>query len=136
MLTQRPALSGPLHVIRHIVLVVLGWCIFGGFWWLVLLQKTQPLSSIVWLLSGALILLPLITLYWVLHNRDIYARKGPRRHVQVVETPYVQDWMGRTIRAEFDQLRQADCITILSSDKEKRFLAQDELSPHLQLIAS
>ena len=133
---QRPALSGPLHVVWHIILVMLGWCIFGGLWWIVLQQTSHSLSSIIWLFSAALVLLPVITLLWVLHNRGIYAHKGPRRQVQVVETQYVQDWMGRTVRAEFDQLRQAGCITIISSNKEKCFLAQDEPSRRPELIAS
>lgn len=133
---QRPALSGPLHVVWHIILVMLGWCIFGGFWWLVLLQTSHSLSSIIWLFSAALVLLPAITLLWVLHNRGIYARKGPRRQVQVVETKYVQDWMGRTVRAQFDQLKHASVITIISSDAEKQFLAWDDSLQHLSLLAS
>jgi hypothetical protein len=123
---QRPALSGPLHVAWHTLLVAFGWCIFGGFWWFILLQKSHPpLSNIVWLLAGTLVLLPVVTLYWVLHNRGIYARKGPRRQVQVVETLYAQDWAGRPVRAQFDQLRQARLITIDSSNGEKRFLTTD-----------
>ena len=136
MHAQRPALSGPLHVVGHIVLVVVGWCIFGGFWWLVLLQTSHALSSIIWLFSGALVLLPVMTLLWVLHNRGIYAHKGPRRQVQVVETDYAQDWMGRSVRAQFDQLKHASVITIISSDAEKQFLAWDDPLQHLRLLAS
>ncbi len=133
---QRPALSGPLHVVWHIILVVLGWSLFGGLWWIVLQQTSNSLSSIIWLISSALILLPIITLFWVLHNRGIYARKGPRRHVQVVETRYEQDWMGRAIQANFDQLKQARSITILSNSEEKFFHTQHESSQHLQRFAS
>lgn len=130
MRSQRPALSGPLHVVWHITLVVFGWCLFGGFWWFVLLQKSHSLTNIIWLLSGALVLLPIITLYWVLHNREIYARKGPRRQVQVVEMAYTQDWAGRLVRAQFDQLRQASLITIHSTVDEKHFLSPtDRLQP-------
>lgn len=136
MLFKRPALSGPLHVVWHIILVLLGWSIFGGLWWIVLQQTSNSLSSIIWLFSGALILLPVITLLWVLHNREIYAHKGPRRHVQVVEARYEQDWMGRAIQANFDQLKQAGSITILSNSEEKFFHAQHESSPRLQHFAS
>lgn len=124
MQTQRPRLSGPLHVVRHVILVVAGWCTFGGFWWLVLLQEPYPLSDIIWLLVGTLVVLPAITLYWVMHNRGIYARKGPRRQVQVIETAYAQDWAGRPVRAEFGSIRQARIITISSTADEKRFLAE------------
>jgi len=136
MLFQRPALSGPLHVVWHIILVLLGWGLFSGLWWIVLQQTSNSLSSIIWLFSGALILLPIITLLWVLHNRGIYAHKGPRRHVQVVETRYEQDWMGRAIQANFDQLKQARSITILSNSEEKCFHAQHESSQQLQRFAS
>jgi hypothetical protein len=131
MSSPRPALSGPLHVAWHVVLVVSGWCIFGGFWWLILLQESHRLANIAWLVASALILVPVITLYWVVHNRGIYARKGPRRQVQVVETRYAQDWAGRPVRADFDRLRQVRSISILSSNEEKRFLpvAESSLPP-------
>lgn len=132
---QRPALSGPLHVIWHITLVVFGWCLFGGAWWLVLLQKSHAFSNIIWLLSAALVLLPMITLYWVMHNRRIYTRKGPRLRVEVVENAYTQDWAGRPVRAHFDQLKHADLISIHSTADEKRFLAASG-SQHLQTKAA
>lgn len=95
-----------------------------------MLQKSHSLSNIVWLLTSALVLLPIITLYWVLHNRGIYARKGPRQQVQIVEIPYEQDWAGRPVHAQFDQLKQAHLITIESTAEEKRFLAPiDSLQP-------
>ena len=136
MAFQRPALTGPHHVVWHIILVVLGWCLFGGLWWIVLRQTSNSLSSIIWLFAAALILLPIITFFWVLHNRGIYAHKGPRRHIQVVETHYEQDWMGRLIQANFDQLKQARNIIIQSTSEEKYFHAQHESSPHLQRFAS
>jgi hypothetical protein len=126
---QRPALSGPLHVVWHIIVVVAGWCLFGGFWWIVLQQPSDLLTNIVWLLVSALVLLPVITLYWVLHNRGIYARKGPRRQVLVVETAYAKDWAGRPVRAEFGQLRQASLIAIHSTADEKFFQAPQDIPP-------
>lgn len=122
MRSQRPALSGPPHIIWHVIVVLFGWCLFGGFWWLVLLQESLTLSNIIWLLASSLILLPAITLYWVLHNRGIYARKGPRRQAQVVEAAYTQDWAGRSVYAQFDRLKQARRITIHSTADEKHFL--------------
>lgn len=127
---QRPALPGPLHAAWHLILIVAGWCLFGGFWLIVLRQPPHPLANIVWLLAGALVLLPLITLYWVLHNRGIYARKGPRRQVRDVEATYTKDWAGRPVRAEFDQLRQARLITIRSTADEKHFHAAPGNHPH------
>lgn len=126
MHSKRPALSGPLHVAWHAILVLFGWFLFGGFWWIILQQGPHSLSGIIWLLASALIVLPIVTLYWVMHNRGIHARKGPRRQVQVVETTYTQDWAGRPVRADFDQLRQARRIIIHSAMNEKRFLMHPE----------
>ena len=84
-------------------------------------QESHAVSNIVWLLVSALVLLPVVTLYWVLHNRGIYARKGPRLQVQVFEKAYTHDWTGRPVHAAFDQLRQAPRIIIHSSPDEKHF---------------
>lgn len=123
MHSPRPALSGPLHVAGHIVLLLCGWGLFAAFWWVVVQQPSHRLADISWLIAGALILLPIITLYWVVHNRGIYARKGPRRQVQVIDAAYTNDWTGRTVRADFDHLAQASLITIDSSSGEKHYLA-------------
>jgi hypothetical protein len=143
MRQQRPALSGPWHVAWHVVLVLGGWGVFGGFWWLVLQQKSYPFAAIAWLLAGALVVLPLTTLYWVLHNRRIYARKGPRLQVQVVAAAYARDWAGRPVYAEFDALKSAPLITIASTADEKRFSTLPDAppphpagQPHAQPVAA
>ena len=120
--TQRPVLSGPLHVVWHVLLVVFGWGLFGGFWWVVLQQGPHSLSNIVWLIGGALVALPVVTLYWVMHNRGIYARKGPRQQVRIVETGYLQDWAARRVHADFTLLQRAAWISIDSTADEKHFL--------------
>jgi hypothetical protein len=126
---HRPALSGPLHAALHLVVVIAGWCLFGAFWWIVLRQPPHPLTNIAWLLVGTLVVLPGVTLYWVLHNRGIYLRKGPRRLVQAVETRYAKDWAGRPVHADFAQLKLARSITILSTADDKFFQAAQDSSP-------
>lgn len=121
----RPALNGPLHVIGHILLVAAGWLVFAGFWRQVLLQGPHDLSNIGWLLAGTLVLLPVTTLYWVLHNRGIYARKGPRRQVQAIDPAYTHDWLGRPVQAPFTELRNAAHIEIDSTSGTKRFLSTE-----------
>jgi hypothetical protein len=122
---QRPALTGPLHVIAHALLVAAGWLLFAGFWWLVLRQGPHDLSNIGWLFGGTLVLLPLTTLYWVLHNRRIYARKGPRRQVRPTESGYTRDWTGRPVQARFTELRKALRIEIDSASGSKCFVSLD-----------
>lgn len=130
MRTERPALSGPLQVASHAFLVVFGWVLFGAFWWVVLPQSPDAFINIAWLIAAALFLLPVITLYWVMHNRGIYARKGPRQHVQLVATSYAHDWAGRPVRADFDALRQAQEITILCAAEEKHFMVVCAAQPY------
>jgi hypothetical protein len=125
MPVPRPALNGPLHLATHVLLVLIGWLTFAVFWWQVLSDGPHDLSNIIWLLAGTLVLLPVSTLYWVLHNRSIYARKGPRRRVQQAETAYVRDWAGRPVQAEFDRLRYASHIEIDSASGAKRFRPMD-----------
>lgn len=130
MRTRRPTLSGPLQVAGHVLLVAFGWIIFGAFWWVVLPRDLEAFSSIARLIAVALLLLPAITLYWVMHNRDIYDRKGPRRHVQRVAAPYTHDWAGRTVRGDFETLRQAREITIIITADEKHFVAAPAAQPY------
>ncbi len=119
--SPRPVLSGPLHVAAHVAIVLVGWLLFAGFWWLVLQQGPHSLAPIVWLIGGTLVLVPVATLYWVLHNRGIYARKGPRRQVHVVETAYSTDWAGRQVHADFASLQRAARIVIDSDAADKHF---------------
>lgn len=128
MAVPRPALNGPLHLVTHVLLVLVGWLTFAAFWWQVLSKGPHDLSNILWLLAGTLVLLPVSTLYWVLHNRGIYARKGPRRQVQQAEAAYARDWAGRPVQAEFDQLRRAAHIEIDSASGAKRFRAVDPVA--------
>lgn len=122
MIGQRPTLAGPLHALQHIVLVVIGWCIFCGFWWVILFRQTYDIGNLVLLVVGTVIAAPLVTLYWVMHNRGIYERKGPRRKPQSISEHYDHDWAGRLVIADFDHLRQSRLIFIRSTADEKRYL--------------
>lgn len=130
--SPRPVLSGPLHVAAHVAIVFVGWLLFAGFWWLVLQQGPHSLTPIVWLIGGTLVLVPVVTLYWVLHNRGIYARKGPRRQVQVVEAAYAADWAGRRVHADFASLQRASRIVIDSDAAGKHFHAAATPPQHLE----
>lgn len=127
MAGQRPALSGPLHVLGHILLVLIGWGIFSGFWWLTLVRQSYDTANLTLLVAGALIVAPLMTLYWVLHNRRIYARKGPRRQAQTIAECYDRDWSGRPVRARFDRLRQSRLVVIRSTAEEKHFMTASDM---------
>ena len=70
---------------------------------------------------------PLVTLYWVQHNRGIHARKGPRRAVLAAAESYVQDWAGRPVKADFHSLRGSSVVVIRSSAEEKQFLTASDM---------
>lgn len=129
MIGQRPALSGPLHVLWHVLLVLFGWALFCGFWWVTLFRQPLFPVELTLLVAGSLLLAPLVTLYWVMHNRGIHARKGPRRQARSVSESYSHDWAGRVVRAHFDALRRCSVVIVSGSAEEKYFLnAGDALS--------
>ena len=123
----RPALSGPFHTLSHVLLVLLGWFIFGWFWWKVLFKQSPHPADITLLVLASLVIVPLITLYWVLHNRGIYSRKGPRQEVRSIVEIYDQDWAGRPVKARFEELRQSRLVIINSSSGEKHFFAPSDM---------
>jgi hypothetical protein len=100
------------------LVVVLGWAGFAWMWWLVV-QRPWDTFGLVWLIGGSLVLLPVVTLYWVWHNRAIYRRKGPRRAARAVEERYATDWNGRRVQADWPVLRHARSITVQVSDEVK-----------------
>jgi len=118
---QRRPLKGWLKKLAHGLALIAGWLLFFGFWWHVLTTQSISHREIVMLIAGSLILFPLLTLYWVLHNRAIYKAKGPRRQVRVVEEQYSRDWEGRSMVGEWSVLRNARTILVLIGSENKVF---------------
>lgn len=123
MQSPRPALSGPRHVFLHVLGVLIGWGIFGWSWWTVLFGQPFHPAVLAKLIALTLILAPLLTFWWVHHNRDIYARKGQRRGVRSAPEIYHEDWTGRLVHAEFNALRDSPLVVINSTTEDKFFLA-------------
>lgn len=105
----------------HLGLNLFGWLLFMWFWWHVLTTQEVNPRTVSLLIMGSLLVLPFVTLAWVIHNRGIYLRKGPRTTVRQVEEQYDADWEGRVVHADWDALRQARSITISIDDKSKHF---------------
>lgn len=104
---------GPLTLkkLLHLLMVVLGWVGFSWMWWLVAARPWES-QRLVWLIVGSLIVSPLLTALWVLHNRALYRRKGARRAVAQTEAVYAHDWHGRTVQAEWPELRRARSVVV------------------------
>ncbi len=80
--------------------------------WLLVGRQPWETSRLIWLIVGTLIVVPLLTLAWVLHNRAIFRRKGERRGVAVADFSYRTDWHGRTISADWAQLQRSRFVTV------------------------
>lgn len=116
---QRRPLKGWLRKLVHGLALIAGWLLFFGFWWHVLTTQSFSRQEITLLIVGSLIVLPAVTLYWVLHNRAIYKSKGPRRQVRVVEESYPHDWEGRQTVADWAVLKDARSILVRVESEQK-----------------
>lgn len=122
MQSPRPTLSGPAHVFLHVLVVAIGWGIFGWSWWTVGFGQPFHPAVLATLIVLSIVIAPLVTLYWVEHNRDIYMRKGQRKGGRSIPENYQQDWTGRLVHAQFDALRHSQLVIINSTTDDKYFL--------------
>jgi hypothetical protein len=105
----------------HALLILLGWLVFAGFWWHVLATQRIDPRDVFLLIAGSLLIVPAVTLSWVVHNRNIHRRKGPRTRVRQVEEAYAQDWAGSPIHADWAALKRARVVTIQVDGAGKHF---------------
>lgn len=108
----RKRLSSKRRIFIHFVLLFIGWLLFFGAWWRVLSTQRVSYPTLGWLILGALIVIPLITLIWMRHNVNIYERKGPRLQIRAADERYEHDWQGLRINADWADLRVARSIEI------------------------
>ncbi|MBL8286357.1 MAG: hypothetical protein JNL85_00075 [Rubrivivax sp.] len=95
----------------HGLAVVAGWGLF--FWgWQRVLAAVPDFSELRALILGAATVVPVVTVSWILHNRGIHRRKGPRRHVSAATLDYGADFHGLPVVADFAALAQARQVHI------------------------
>lgn len=95
----------------HTLLVAAGWALFVWAWWDVTRNPTSVVD-LQRLVLGAIVAAPAITLWWVLHNLDLYKRLGPRRGARAVPLEYKADFNGRPVRAHWPTLGAARLVEI------------------------
>lgn len=97
--------------VGHVLGVILGWVLFIWFWHL---ASGEPWDSapLMFLIIGAIIVSPLVTLFWIFHNMGIYKRKGPRKGMADIQPYYDVDWSGREITADWATLANARVVVI------------------------
>ena len=93
------------------LLVVAGWGLFVWLWSLVIDQPYDA-RALRMLVAGCLVVVPVATLAWVLHNVGIHRRKGPRRNVLNIGSNYRVDFKGRRIIADWKLLDRARHVEI------------------------
>lgn len=103
-------------VLMHAIFIALGWILFAWSWVLVLSRPIQT-GNLWWLMGIASVLVPAITMAWIMHNVGINRRKGPRRAGRETPLVYEQDFHGHRIDADWDSLRAAQCVAIGLNDE-------------------
>jgi hypothetical protein len=121
-LSERTPLASRLQALAHVIAIIVGWCLFFWFWWRV---AGQPWDSrdLRLLVIAAAVGFPLVTGAWILHNRGIYKRRGPRRAIPPGPMLYEADFNGRQVDSDWAALRAERQIEIALDGSVKRYRA-------------
>ena len=125
---RRTRLSLPRKLL-HILVVVIGWVLFIWSWGRVLMRPSLDWKPAALLILCGLIFFPIVTSAWVQHCRQIFRRKGARGAGNHPELHYDSDWNGRTVRADWPALQDAQLIVIRNDATEKKFHLAQPLPP-------
>ena len=82
---------------RRVLVGLVSWVVLGLAWWGVLRRDARTWLPELLVPSAALVIVTVLTLLWVRHNRGIYQRKGPRKGVPEVDAPWTADSLGRRL---------------------------------------
>lgn len=112
----------------HLFLIVFGWGLFIKYWLQVAGQAADS-QQLQLLLLGAAIVVPAVTVPWVLHNVLLYRRRGARKSVPRVDLEYRTDYLGRQVAADWTTLADERLIEIGISGTVK-FYRGTSVAPH------
>lgn len=123
-MTRKPLASLGYRIV-HALAICGGWFIYFWLWWRVIFVHEQGLSPLVALfLVSVIIVVPTITLIWILHNVRIFKRKGLRQGHTIAKDNYVSDWKGRRVMADWPGIKQASSIVISVNGSDKQYEAR------------
>lgn len=98
---------------RRTVTGVLVWAVFGLAWLFVLTRPGAALlSPRLLVIPGTVLVVMLITTFWVRHNRRIYTRKGPRTGLPAADDNPTHDRLGRAVRIDVPTARRAREVVV------------------------
>ena len=110
----------------HVAVATGGWALFSYWWWIVLQRtsRAQVESSAVFL-GVALVAVVATTGFWILHNRALFRRKGPRTQVLPEAPVPTEDALGQPLVYEGgpDAVRATGHVRIVVEDAGKRYKA-------------
>jgi hypothetical protein len=114
----------------HTGLLVLGWALMIVLWWRVLLRTDTGLLVLaaVFVLASLLLNVTATTL-WVEHNVRIFIEKGPRTGTTTTAILYEQDWVGRSVSADWAAMGSAREVVVSVEGGTKSFVSRDSAHP-------
>ena len=122
MTSPRGAGPGGWRRAVHGLAIVAGWVLFFWGWHRVLVGQPD-FDALRKLVLGAAIVVPVVTVSWILHNRGIHRRKGARRSVPTATLQYRVDFNGREVAADFGALADVQRVHIVVDSATKRYRA-------------
>jgi hypothetical protein len=119
-----PTVASPGRRAFHTLIALAGWALFA-YWWTVVVRHvdaSQVRFTVLFVLA-ALVVSVVITSLWILHNRAIFRRKGPRTQVRDAVLDYSRDPLGRTVTFETasEDLRSAPAVRVLIDGAAKSY---------------
>ena len=120
----RERLDGWPRRLAHLLALLAGWALFFYWWYEVAVQDWNR-TQVALIILVTLIVAPVITVTWVLHNLSIFRRKGPRLGVPKVSLEYPRDWNGRDIVADWGALAEAARVEITVVGGRKLYAPAD-----------
>lgn len=104
---------------RRLVYGVVAWVVLGLAWWDVLRRDARTWLPELLVPAVSLVVVFVVTLVWVRHNRGIYRRKGPRQGLPGVDEPWVVDSLGRRLELAPDASDAAVVRVVLEGDVKR-----------------
>ena len=123
--TARPDRGSPPRIVLHGVLTVLGWILFAYFWRIVTMVGLSAGARTALAAMGIFLVMVLVlTTWWIAHNLRIARRNRRRRAREPVEKLYLFDACGlRVEMPDHALMKSASVIEIAIDDSRKTYRA-------------
>lgn len=123
-----PQALPPWQRVLHGVVLLIGWCIYFWFLYRVVKYSSKDLIDVGYFVLICFIVLPLTIYSWIIHNVNIFKRKGPRTNVRLANEVYEQDWLGTPVHLNIEDVRKASVVIIEITPQGKYFNSLDVLA--------